>query len=109
MYAAQEGLSPFVSPLTVSLAYNSLSRLAQHWPPLPQLAELSQLRQLQQLAEALTQLKEGDSPPCGSRLAPCAALLWLVPAVLLEWVQQQPVAWPSAFGADWASQCSACM
>jgi hypothetical protein len=103
MYAAQEGLSPIVSPLTVGLAYHSWSRLAQHWPALPKLAELSQPRQLQQLAEALTQLKEGDSPPCGSRLATCAALLWLVRAVLLEWVQQQPVDWPSAFSADWAS------
>jgi hypothetical protein len=67
--------------------------LAQHEPPLP---ELDQPQQLQQLTAALAQHKVGDSPPCGSRLLPCAALLWLVPAVLLEWLQKQPTGGPNA-------------
>jgi hypothetical protein len=87
MYAAQEGLGISVKLTTVHLIALSCLALAENCPPLPQ---LDQPQQLQQLAEALAQLKEGDSPPCGSRLVPCAGLLWLVPAVMLEWVQKHP-------------------
>jgi hypothetical protein len=87
MYAAHNGLGKLMKVDAVHKVALAYLALVNNCPPLSQ---LDQPQQLQQLAEALAQLKEGDSPPCGSRLLPCAALLWLVPAVLLEWWQKQP-------------------
>ena len=46
---------------------------------------LDQPQQMRQLAGALSQLQPRDSPPCGSPLLPCAALLWLMPAAQHCW------------------------
>jgi hypothetical protein len=59
-----------------------------HW------ADAAQLQQMQQVADALPQLKEGDSPPSGSPIFQLAPLLWLLPAVLLERLQKQPAGRP---------------
>jgi hypothetical protein len=80
VYAAQHGLGQMINSSSVELTANAFRQMAQQRPSVPL---LDQPQQLQQLAEALPQLKEGDSLPCGSQLLPCAALLWLVPAVLL--------------------------
>jgi hypothetical protein len=90
MFAAQHKLSFVNNTGDFRLVTDAYLRLAQHGRPLLQ---LDQPQDLQQLAEALAQHKDGDSPPCGSRLLPCAALLWLVPAVMLEWLQKQPADW----------------
>lgn len=80
MYAARYVLRPLINSNRFEQMTNAYLQLAEHWPPLPQ---MDQTQQFQQFTEALAQLKEGDSPPCGSRLLPCASLLWLVPALLL--------------------------
>ena len=77
---------------TFRLASDGFIRLTEHQPSMP---DLDKPQQLPQLAESLAQLREGDSPPCGSRLLPCAALLRLVPAVLLEWLQKQAADGPT--------------
>jgi hypothetical protein len=93
MYAAGYVLRPLINSNRFEEVTNAYLQLAEHWPPLPQ---LDQTQQFQQFTEALAQHKEGDCPPCGSRLLPCASLLWLVPALLLEWAQKQPADWACA-------------
>jgi hypothetical protein len=93
MYAAGHVLHPLMNSNTFDQATNALQQLAQHSAPLPRLDVNNEMQQFLLFTVDLVQYKEGDSPPCGSRLLRCAALLWLAPAVLLEWLQQP---------ADWA-------
>jgi hypothetical protein len=127
LYVAQHGLRSILTSSTATALLGATHCIsmqwAMHWPSLPQ---LDQPQQVQQLAEGLAQLKEGDRPPCGSPLLPCAPLLWLMPAVMLEWAQKQAAngantaestclfraAWSSSMGLVhvheqfWARACS---
>jgi hypothetical protein len=79
----------------VRAAANTCILLAHAWPVY---VDGSRQQELQQFAKALVQYKAapGDSPPYGSRMLSCAALYWLMPAVLFEWSQKQLASGPNA-------------
>lgn len=94
-------LAPMMNTNTVLGMSNVYMMMANHKTPSLQLDKPDEVCKL---AKALSTVPEDavatSSPPGTSPMLPCAALFWLMPAVLLQWAATQ-----SASGPHFTCQC----